>query len=583
MSFGGLYNMELWLAGLTLVGLIGALVFSRVHATVLFLIAALFCLVAGLVSIDTFWSKTTNEGLVTLVLLILCAVALERLPWLGMLSRLVDSPRLSWSVARIVAIAAPMSAVLNNTAVVASLANVLRRSEYHASSRLLLPLSYAAILGGTLTLIGTSTNLIVSSFLEDQRGVGLGFGDFFVISAPVVLLVGCLLVILARRLPTRENFEANETEYTLEAEVDEAGALVGKTVEVAGLRALETLYLAEILRDGRRIKPVSPTDILLSGDRLVFTGDVSDVARIDHVEGLSTFAKREGLMQSELTEVLVAPGSILDGRSAKSLGFRARFNAAIVAVQRDGQHVEGRLGELPLRAGDLLVLATGDDFAERKNLSRNFILLSDSLDVRLMDSAAGFLATAALLVVIVMAALGTIPLSLGLLLLLVGFWAADVVSVDDLRRRFPFDIWILVSSALVVADAMIESQLVASLVGSAMPLLSGSPPFLGLVLVFVLTLILTELITNNAAAALMFPIGYALAEASGVDVMPFALAVAFAASGSFLTPYGYATNLIVQNIAGYTRGDYLRFGYPITLAYTVGVLAMLHTVYFAPA
>ena len=573
--------MELWLAGLTLVGLIGALVFSRVSATVLFLIAALFCLVAGLVSIDTFWSKTTNEGLVTLVLLILCAVALERLPWLGMLSRLVDSPRLSWSVAKIVVIAAPMSAVLNNTAVVASLANVLRRSEYHASSRLLLPLSYAAILGGTLTLIGTSTNLIVSSFLEDRRGVGLGFGDFFFISAPVVLLVGCLLVILARRLPTRENFEAVETEYTLEAEVDEEGALVGKTVEVAGLRALETLYLAEILRDGRKIKPVSPTDILLSGDRLVFTGDVSDVARIDQVEGLSTFAKREGLMKSELTEVLVAPGSILDGRSAKSLGFRARFNAAIVAVQRDGKHVEGRLGELPLRAGDLLVLATGDDFAERKNLSRNFILLSDSLDVRLMDSKAGFLATAALVAVIVMAALGAIPLSLGLLILLVGFWAADVVSVDDLRRRFPFDIWILVSSALVVADAMIETELVASLVGSVMPLLSGSAPFVGLVIVFVITLILTELITNNAAAALMFPIGYALAEASGADVMPFALAVAFAASGSFLTPYGYATNLIVQNIAGYTRGDYLRFGYPITLAYTVGVLAMLHTVYFA--
>ena len=572
--------MELWLAGLTLVGLIGALVFSRVNATVLFLIAALFCLISGLVNIDTFWSKTTNEGLVTLVLLILCAVALERLPWLGMLSRTVDSPRLSWSIAKIVAIAAPMSAVLNNTAVVAGLANVLRRSEYHASSRLLLPLSYAAILGGTLTLIGTSTNLIVSSFLEDRRGVGLGFGDFFVISAPVVLFVGLLLVVLARRLPTRENFEAVETEYTLEAEVDSEGALVGRTVEEAGLRALETLYLAEILRDGRKIKPVSPTDILLSGDRLVFTGDVSDVARIDHVEGLSTFAKREGLMQSELTEVLVAPGSILNGRSAKSLGFRARFNAAIVAVQRDGKHVEGRLGELPLSAGDLLVLATGDDFAERKNLSRNFIVLSESLDVRLMDPTAGFLATAALFAIIALAAWGAIPLSLGLLLLLVGFWAADVVSVDDLRRRFPFDIWILVSSALVVADAMVESQFVESVVGSAMPLLSGSAPFLGLVIIFVLTLILTELITNNAAAALMFPVGYALAEASGVDVMPFALAVAFAASGSFLTPYGYATNLIVQNIAGYTRGDYLRFGYPITLAYTVGVLAMLHTVYF---
>ncbi len=572
--------MDLWLAGLALVSLIGALILSRVSATVLFLMAALFCLVTGLVSIDSFWSKTTNEGLVILVLLMLCAVALERLPWLGMLSRMVDSPYLAVSVAKIVAIAAPMSAVLNNTAVVASLANVLRRSKYHASSRLLLPLSYAAILGGTLTLIGTSTNLIVSSFLEDQRGMGLGFGDFFAISAPVVLVVSGLLIVLARGLPVRENLDNAETEYTLEAEVDAGGALVGKTVEVAGLRALETLYLAEILRNGRTIKPVAPSEILVSGDRLVFTGDVSDVARLDQITGLSTFAKRQGLMQSELTEVLIAPGSILDGRSAKLLGFRARFNAAIVAVQRDGRHIEGRLGELPLRTGDLLVLATGEDFGERKNLSRNFIVLSDSVDVRLMNPMAGFLATLALLAVIVTAASGAISLSLGLLLLLTGFWAADIVSVDDLRRRFPFDIWILVSSALVLAEAVTDSHLIEVMVQSTLPVLSGDIPFLGLVAVFLMTLLLTELITNNAAAALMFPIAYALADASGFDVMPYALAVAFAASGSFLTPYGYATNLIVQNMAGYTRGDYLRFGLPITMTYTVGILAMLHAVYF---
>ena len=159
--------MELWLAALTLAGLIGALVFSRVNATVLFLSAALFCLVAGLVSIDTFWSKTTNEGLVTLVLLILCAVALERLPWLGMLSRLIDSPRLYWSVTKIVALTAPMSAVLNNTAVVASLANVLRRSD-----TTLFLITPAAIVchdsGWNAHAYWDSTNLIVSRFLEDR-------------------------------------------------------------------------------------------------------------------------------------------------------------------------------------------------------------------------------------------------------------------------------------------------------------------------------------------------------------------------------------------------------------------------------
>ena len=573
--------MDFWLAAVTLVSLIGALILSRINATVLFLAAALFCLITGLVSVDTFWAKTTNEGLVTLVLLILCAVALERLPWLGMLSRMLDSPRLSVSIAKVVAVAAPMSALFNNTAVVASLAQVLRRSEHHAPSRLLLPLSYAAILGGTLTLIGTSTNLIVSSFLEDQRGIGLGFGDFFAISFPVVVVIGFLLVVLAPRLPSRENPEYAGNEYTLEAEVEAEGSIVGKTVEAAGLRALETLYLTEIWRDGRTIKPVSPTETLLSGDRLVFTGDVSDVARLDQVAGLSTFAKRQGLMQSELTEVLIAPGSILNGRTAKSLGFRARFNAAIVAVQREGQHVEGSLGELPLRAGDLLILATGDDFAERKNLSRNFILLSDSVDVRLMSPTSGFLATAGLIMVIVLAATHPVPLSLGLLLLLTAFWATDVVSVDDLRRRFPFDIWILVSSALVLADALVDSQLVDAIVSFAMPMVSEGTPFLALIIIFLLTLLLTELMTNNAAAALMFPISYSVAEVSGFDVIPFALAVAFGASGSFLTPYGYATNLIVQNIAGYSRGDYLRFGLPITLTYTVGMLTMLYTVYFA--
>ena len=137
----------------------------------------------------------------------------------------------------------------------------------------------------------------------------------------------------------------------------------------------------------------------------------------------------------------------------------------------------------------------------RENLSRNFIVLSDRVDVRLMNPTSGLLATAALLAVIVLAATGAAPLSLGLLVLLTGFWAADVVSVDDLRRRFPFDIWILVSSALVLADAMIESQLIETLVSSVLPVLSGSSSFLGLVGVFLITLLLTELVTNNAAAA----------------------------------------------------------------------------------
>lgn len=572
--------MDTFYAGVILTALLVGLVFSRLSATVLFLMAAIGCLIAGLIEPDAFWAKATNEGLVTLMLLMLCAVALERLPWLGLLSRRIDSPNRYLAVARITAVAASTSAFLNNTAIVAALAQVLRRSRYHLPSQLLLPLSYAAILGGTLTLIGTSTNLIVSSFLADRRGNGLAFFDFLWVAGPVVLVVGLLLVVLSSRLPKRVVAEEEQGEYVLEAVVEREGGLVGRTVRDAGLRELETLYLSEIIRGSQVITAVAPGEVLQGGDRLNFVGDIKDASRLTQISGLTTFASEEGLMQPSLTEVIVAPGSILNGRTPKELGFRARFDAAIVGLQRDGETVSGKLGRTALRPGDLLVLATGEDFAQRKNLGRNFYLLSDDLDVRLLDSKQGFFVTLALGAVIAMAATGSLSLSVGLLGLLMGLWLSGLVSVDDLRRRFPFDIWILVASALVLAQSLVGSELISTFMSLVLPVMMDQTPLLGLVVVFLLTLMLTELVTNNAAAALMFPIGYGLAESLGVDVMPFVLAVAFAASGSFLTPYGYATNLLVQNIGGYTRGDYLRFGLPISVAYSVGILTMLCVTYF---
>jgi len=572
--------MDTFYAGAILTALLVGLVFSRLSATVLFLMAAIGCLIAGLIEPDAFWAKATNEGLVTLMLLMLCAVALERLPWLGLLSRRIDSPNRYLAVARITAVAAFASAFLNNTAIVAALAQVLRRSRYHLPSQLLLPLSYAAILGGTLTLIGTSTNLIVSSFLADRRGNGLAFFDFLWVAGPVVLVVGLLLVVLSSRLPKRVVAEEEQGEYVLEAVVEREGGLVGRTVRDAGLRELETLYLSEIIRGSQVITAVAPGEVLQGGDRLNFVGDIKDASRLTQISGLTTFASEEGLMQPSLTEVIVAPGSILNGRTPKELGFRARFDAAIVGLQRDGETVSGKLGRTALRPGDLLVLATGEDFAQRKNLGRNFYLLSDDLDVRLLDSKQGFFVTLALGAVIAMAATGSLSLSVGLLGLLMGLWLSGLVSVDDLRRRFPFDIWILVASALVLAQSLVGSELISTFMSLVLPVMMDQTPLLGLVVVFLLTLMLTELVTNNAAAALMFPIGYGLAESLGVDVMPFVLAVAFAASGSFLTPYGYATNLLVQNIGGYTRGDYLRFGLPISVAYSVGILTMLCVTYF---
>ena len=207
-----------------------------------------------------------------------------------------------------------------------------------------MPLSYAAILGGTLTLIGTSTNLIVSSFLSDQTGQGLLFGDFYRVSFPVVLLCIGAMVVTARWLPRYDILEGPADEFVLEALVEADAGFVGLSVEEAGLRQLETLYPTELVREGERIRPVSPGQILQAEDRLVFSGDVRDVARLDQISGLTTFAERQGLFSGDLTEAVVAPGAILAGRTVRDIGFRARFDAAIIGIQRDGERLSGEIG-----------------------------------------------------------------------------------------------------------------------------------------------------------------------------------------------------------------------------------------------
>lgn len=571
---------EAIVAGLTMSSVLAALILTRWGTPQIFLIAALVFLASGLVDSGAFWGKTVNPGLVTLILLMLCTVGLERLPWVGLLSRRLDSDKLGLAVVKVGAVAAAASAVLNNTAVVSAMATVLRRTTKQLPSQLLLPLSYAAILGGTLTLIGTSTNLIVSSFLSDQTGQGLLFGDFYRVSLPVVILCIGAMVLTARWLPRYEISEGPADEFVLEALVEANASFVGLSVEEAGLRQLETLYLTELVREGERIRPVSPGQILQAEDRLVFSGDVRDIARLDQISGLTTFAERQGLFSGDLTEAVVAPGAILAGRTVRDVGFRARFDAAIIGIQRDGERLSGEIGSLVLRAGDLLALATGPDFHERKNLRRNFLVLNDNVDVRLLDQTQAISLSLALLSVICLAALGVLELSLGLLFLLLFMWAVGYVTANDLRRRFPFDIWILVSSALVMADGLVASGLVQQTTDLLMPWLAGQGAFVALVFIFLVALALTELVTNNAAAALTFPLGYAVAQSFGADIMPFVLAVAFGASASFLTPHGYATNLIVQNVGGYRRKDYLRWGAPISLLYSIGILAMLHAIYF---
>ena len=571
--------MEQVLIALIVVALIGCLIFSRWSPPLLFSAAMAACVMVGSIDLSSVMAKATNEGLVTLLLLLMVSLGLERLPWLLSLSRYVVKRSLPKTLLGLSGMTMLFSAFVNNTAVVATLAGTLRKNPYHAASQILLPISYAAILGGTLTLIGTSTNLIVSSFLEDLTGNGIAFFAFLPVALPAAMAGLAAMLLMHRVLPASDEAFAQTHDFLIEMVVADDSRLVGNTVLENGLRDLGELFLVELVRQGRLMTPVMPDEHLEAGDRLIFSGDVTKVGILERFHGLRSFALDQGLLGTNLTEVVLLPGAPVIGLTIKQSEFRSRFDAAVVGLHRDGERLSGKLGNIALRAGDSLMLAVGADFQKRSNLSRNFLIVDNSVASHSLSTTKSVITAVGMTAAVGCPIAGWVPLSTGLMFLLLLMLSLKLFSAAELRRRFPFEMWLIVSSALAISQAVLNSGLMETAMLGLSPLLAELSPTMVLVLIYAVTLAMTELMTNNAAAALMFPIGYSIAVTTGLEPMAFVMAVALGGSASFLTPYGYATNLMVQNLGGYSRQDYIRFGWLVSLAYSSVVLLLLPRVF----
>ncbi|WP_285164768.1 SLC13 family permease [Shewanella goraebulensis] len=562
-----------------LLTIVGLLKFQSRPAAV-FGVTLLSLVASGLVTRTQLLSSIANPGLITLILLIVCSFALEKTRLLRFIASKVILVSYKGTFARLFAITAACSALLNNTAVVATLLSPIRNNPHHFASKLLLPLSYAAILGGTLTLIGTSTNLIVNSLYIDAEGGSLPFFSFTAIGLMLVTGCGAVLALLVKFLPENEPQTDGKQEYFIDAKIAGNSELINRSVEDNGLRHLESLFLVEVVRDGHLISPVAPSEILHENDRLIFSGDITKVGQLSQFSGLMTFAHKSELKDSNLTEVVVRQESILVRKTLKNIGFRALFDAAVVAIRRDGEQVSGKLGDIEIKAGDFLVLAVGDDFKSRRNISKNFIVLTGvETEVRLSGwkawlSVGGFVAT------IAFAAFGFIDLLQGLVILLGLLLFSRSVNVNEIMRRLPVDIWLIVSSAILLSHALVNAGVVDHLGDFVNHSIDKEHAYLALIIIYLLTWLMTELVTNNAAAALMFPIAYSLALGFGVDVMPFVMTVAFAASGSFVSPYGYQTNLMVFNAGQYRIKDFIKVGLPISIVY--GLIVIIAVPIFFP-
>lgn len=567
--------MSLFVFCLFILTIIGLVTFQHYPERVFgFVLLVLYA--TELVSTEELVSSFSNQGLLTLILLMVCSLSLEKTRLLRMIAKSVIKPNYHSTWLRLFGLTTLASAVLNNTAVVSTMLAPIRNNPYHAASKLLLPLSYAAILGGTLTLVGTSTNLIVNSLVIDAGLPSLAFFDFTLVGACVVLACGVALFFLSRFLPEHAVVVDEVKTYLIDAKVKLDSPLVGKSIEENGLRHLESLFLVQIIREGHLLSPVSPTEIIQANDRLVFSGEVTKVMQLNHFHGLSLFANENGLPLDNLTEVVVRPESILLGKSLKHAGFRALFNAAVVAIKRDGEPVSGKLGEVVIKAGDYLVLAVGDDFKSRQNVTKNFIVVSGVEPDSMLNGHKEWLTVGGFFAVIGLAAFGALSLFKGMFLLLGLLLATGCLTGAEIIRRLPTHIWLIIASALSLSQALTNSGLLAQFETLIAQHSVSLSPLLALVVVYVLTWWLTELVTNNAAAALIFPIAYGLAQSLEANPMAFIMAVAFGASASFISPYGYQTNLMVFNAGQYRIKDFIRVGFPLSLIYgTVSICAIV--------
>ena len=557
------------------------LIATRLRPSLLFFSFAFLFLLVDLIDTGSFLSAFSNEALIILLLIIMVARVIEKSTFIdGVKKRLFKSGRLTGTLTVQTLITSVFSAFFNNTAVVAAMIPVVRSNKQIHSSRLLIPLSYAAVLGGTVTLVGTSTNLIINGFVIEAGLKPLGIFDFSAIGIPLAVVGGLYLIFFAHLFLPKESAEQEKSlsEYFVEIKVELESPLIGKSIKDDNLRHLSHLFLAEIIREEELIAPVSPDEVIEAGDVLVFVGEVTNINELKQFDGISIFETPLTHPIHQLQEVMVVPYSNLIGRTVRDISFRSKFNAAVVAVRRRGHRLTGKIGSIKIEAGDILVLSVGHDFYKRDNLLMNFYMLKSFEPQKRLTVFQSVSAVGLFIASIALSALGVVPLLKSLMVAVGVYIWRRWLTFPEIRRFFPFKLLLLVGSALVVGKVMVSSG-ASVYVANILTLFKGHGPYVSLIGIYLVTALLTELVTNNVAAALIFPIAYSTAVSLGVDSMPFIMAVAFGASSHFLNPFGYQTNVMVFNVGNYRFIDYLKAGFPLAIIYALVVLSLIPKVY----
>jgi len=578
-----------WLTLALVAATLVTLVFTRLAPDLVLMGALVVLLVTRTLEPATALIGFSNSGVLTVAALFIVAAGLKTTGAVDVLvDRFLGSPRtVRGAIARLCLPVMGASGFLNNTPLVASLIPAVGRWSKRIGipeSSLLIPLSYASILGGTLTMIGTSTNLVVNGTYQTLTGAA-GFGLFDI--APVGLVVAAagfafLTLLVPKLLPVRNSGDevfSSPKQFTVEVAVAQDGPLVGRTIQQAGLRGLHRIYLVEIERRGAIISAVPSEERLQGGDRLVFVGETQAIVDLLRINGLVPSAADDPVIarpfpERVLLEAVVAPTCEGVGQSIRDGRFRDRYGAVVLAVARDGRSLPGNLGSIELRAGDLLLLEARPAFVTRQKGESDFLLVSELSGEDPPNHDGAVKAWAILAGVVVLATCGVTDMLAASLLGAGAMVVCGCLNMNQARRSIDLGVVLTIAGSFALGTALQETG-AANLVASQVLTLANGDALALLALTYVTVSLLTEIITNNAAALIVLPIVLALTETLGLNAEPFVVVVMFAASASFATPLGYQTNLMVYGPGGYRFTDFFRAGVPMNIVAGIATVTMI--------
>jgi|LGVE01.1.fsa_nt_gb di/tricarboxylate transporter len=571
------------------------LIQNTFESMIIFLGAIVVLIASGVITVKEALAGFSNEGMLTVAILFVVARAIQKSPLLPKITNQMfgDGCNGKVDLLKIMAPIPLLSAFLNNTPVVALFMPMIRDWALRnniSPSKFLLPLSYLAMFGGLLTLVGTSTNLVVSGMLQEIGDSPLGMFEITTVGLPLAIIGVLYLVFYGyNQLPNNEDLlnetKENYREYLVTFRVEVGCNIIGKSIEKAGLRNLEGLFLIEIIRNKTKIIETLPNETLKAGDQLIFTGRVDTIFQLQEIEGLTLLSSAEdfGALfkngKAHIVEAVISNAFPFLNKTIKESNFRSYYNASVVAVIRNGERINEKIGKIILRPGDTVLLLANSCFDNQWDGARDFYLMTPRENEKRLSPVKSIIAIGSFLMLIVLSATGILSTIYAALLALAVLLFTRTVSVNEAFKSIHWETIVVIAFSFGIGTALINTGAADMVAQGLIKVAAPMGGFGVLVAVYLVTNIFTAIVTNNAAAVIAFPIAYAASQQLNLDPRPFIIAVVVAASGCFLTPFGYQTNLMIYGPGGYTFKDFIKIGLPLTVIFFIVAMILIPVIF----